>query len=105
MADSVTRTIASRGFTILGSGTSSTLTLCFPCQQIAFMRPPFPPGGESSDRQLLLCRAPRIVLPWWEFHLSRSVAWTGADLREAAVAVSGHRELRELQCLRGLMPD
>src|SRR5690242_2903265 len=33
------RRIASRGFRIVGSFTRSTLTLVFPCQQSAFMKP------------------------------------------------------------------
>ena len=47
IAVDVTRTIASRGLSSTGSGTSSTRTSCAACQQSAFMRRPISPGSRA----------------------------------------------------------
>src|SRR6267142_2684032 len=54
----VTRTIASRGFNIFGSGTVSTLIFSVPIQQTAFMTLSFAQRFVRRPNILLVCDAP-----------------------------------------------
>src|SRR3569833_809848 len=74
IAVDVMRTIASREFMMRGSGTSSTRTLFFPCQQLAFMTASSLPFAHSlcelcdSRLDLVAFRRPTRVLAHAAFH-------------------------------------
>src|SRR5690349_1492856 len=68
IAVSVILTIASRGFRILGSGTSSTRTSFFPYQQVAFtLSLPVVRLGPDYRARCGRMRVRLVVLRWWRF--------------------------------------